>query len=170
MTLRIIYSLANFSVLQWQDTDRYSYAEPADGMGVMGVTPMQWASQDVLRWVVNGQLTADAPVLVIPPPSAAEVLAAASVKLQQASQLAAAQKGALTERIGQIEDAIDFGDPTQAELTELPTRQAQLAAWKRYSTLLGRVTAQSGWPATITWPTEPAEGMDLTVSAVVQAS
>lgn len=100
-----------------------------------------------------------------PAPTEAEILAAQSLKLQGFTQQASAQKNALTERISQINDAIDFGDPSQAELSELPLRQAQLAAWKRYSTLLGRVTAQAGWYATVVWPSQPADGMDLTVSA-----
>jgi len=110
---------------------------------------------------------------VAPPPTPEEVLASQSLKLQQAIQLAAAQKTALTERISQINDAIDFGDATPAEEEELPVRTSQLTAWKRYATLLGRVTAQSGWYETVVWPVQPAEGMDLTVSAVaktVQAS
>jgi hypothetical protein len=107
------------------------------------------------------------------PPTPEEVLASQSAKLQAAIQLAAAQKNALTERISQINDAIDFGDVTPAEEAELPVRTSQLAAWKRYATLLGRVTAQAGWYETVVWPAQPTEGMDLTVSAVakpVQAS
>lgn len=102
---------------------------------------------------------------VPPPPTDAEIVAANTAKLQQVTQLAAAQKAALSERISQINDAIDFGDATPAEEAELPVRTSQLAAWKRYSTLLGRVTLQSGWALTVEWPTQPAQGMDLTVSA-----
>ncbi|WP_416739101.1 tail fiber assembly protein [Pseudomonas sp. NFX71] len=108
----------------------------------------------------------DDPVeLWVPPPTEAEILAAQSLKLQGFTQQASAQKNALTERISQINDAIDFGDPSQTELSELPLRQAQLAAWRRYSTLLGRVTEQDGWYATVVWPEQPAEGMDLAVLA-----
>lgn len=97
-------------------------------------------------------------------------LAQQSAALQGFTQLAAAQKNALTERISQIKDAIDFGDATPAEEEELPVRILQLAAWKRYSTLLGRVTAQAGWHETVIWPAQPTEGMDLTVSAVSPGS
>lgn len=103
-----------------------------------------------------------------PPPTEAQILAAQSLKLQIANQLAAAQKTALTNRIGVINDAIDFEESTQAELDELPVRQAQLTAWKRYAVLLGRVTTQPGWYQTVDWPAEPAEGMDLSVSAVAR--
>lgn len=101
----------------------------------------------------------------LPPPTEAQLLAIASAKLQTANQLASAQKTALTDRIGVINDAIEFEEATPAELTELPVRQAQLTAWKRYAILLGRVTAQPGWYATVDWPVQPDEGMDLTVSA-----
>jgi len=100
-----------------------------------------------------------------PPPTAAEILASQSAKLQQLNQLAAAQKAALTNRIGVINDAIEFEEATPAELAELPVRQAQLTAWKRYAVLLGRVTTQEGWPPNVIWPEQPADGMDLSVSA-----
>ena len=110
----------------------------------------------------NGIFTPAPPAPLTPE----QILARQSAILQSAIQLAAAQKTALAERISQINDAIDFGDATVEEEAELPVRTAQLAEWKRYATLLGRVTAQSGWYETVVWPVQPAEGMDLTVSAV----
>lgn len=103
---------------------------------------------------------------VPPPPTSDEILAENSVKLQAANQLAAAQKIALTNRIGVINDAVEFEEATQAELNEIPIRQAQLTAWKRYAVLLGRVTTQAGWHESVEWPYQPTEGMDLSVSAV----
>jgi Caudovirales tail fibre assembly protein. len=102
---------------------------------------------------------------VPPPPTPEEILASQSVKLQQLTQLAASQKTALTNRIGVINDGIELGEATPAEVAELPVRQAQLIEWKRYALYLGRVTTQVGWPPDVVWPTQPAEGMDLTVSA-----
>lgn len=111
---------------------------------------------------------------VPPPPTPAEVLATQSAKLQQLNLLAAAQKTALTNRVGTLQDAVELEMATPDELVELPLRQAQLVEWKRYAVLLGRVTTQPGWPPEVTWPVQPAQGMDLTVSAVsrptVQAS
>lgn len=93
---------------------------------------------------------------------------------QQLNLLAAAQKTALTNRVGTLQDAVELEMATPDELVELPLRQAQLVEWKRYAVLLGRVTTQPGWPPEVTWPVQPAQGMDLTVSAVsrptVQAS
>lgn len=102
---------------------------------------------------------------VPPPPTAQEILASQSAILQQLNQLAAAQKSALANRIGVISDAIEFEEATAAEIAELPVRQAQQTAWKRYAVLLGRVTTQEGWPPNVIWPEQPAEGMDLTISA-----
>jgi len=112
---------------------------------------------------------------VAPPPTPAEILATQSIKLQQFTQLAAAQKTALSNRISTLQDAIELDMATPDELAELPVRQAQLIEWKRYAVLLGRVTSQAGWPPDVEWPAQPTEGMDLTVSAVsrptvVQAS
>jgi len=98
-----------------------------------------------------------------PPP---DVLALQSAKLQGLIRLAAAQKLSLTERISTINDAIELEMATPEEEVELPVRQAQLLEWKRYAVYLGRVTSQAGWPPEVTWPVQPAEGMDLTVSAV----
>ena len=106
------------------------------------------------------------------PPTPEEVLASQSAILQAATQLAAAQKTALTERIDTLNDAIELEMATPEEIAELPVRQAQLTAWKRYAVLLGRVATQEGWPPNVIWPEQPAEGMDLTISAArtIQAS
>jgi len=106
-------------------------------------------------------------------PTPAEVLGSQSLKLQGLTLLAASQKTALANRISVLNDAIELEMATPEEVGELPVRQAQLLEWKRYAVLLGRVTSQAGWYATVEWPVQPAEGMDLSVSAVakvVQAS
>lgn len=102
---------------------------------------------------------------VAPPPTPEEVLASQSAKLQSLTQLANAQKLALTNRISTINDAIELEMATLEEETELPKRVLQLKAWKTYAVLLGRVTSQVGWPPDVEWPAQPLEGMDLTVSA-----
>lgn len=110
---------------------------------------------------------------VAPPPTDAQIIASNTAMLQAANQLATAQKIALTNRIGTLQDAIDnigvegmeeFA-ATPAEVAELPVRKAQYSKWKNYAILLGRVTAQTGWALTVVWPAQPAEGMDLSVSA-----
>lgn len=99
-----------------------------------------------------------------------EILASQSAKLQYLTQLASSQKVALTNRIGTLNDAIELEEATPEEVEELPLRQAQLLNWKRYAIYLGRVTSQAGWPPEVEWPIQPAEGMDLTVSAVAPGS
>lgn len=103
---------------------------------------------------------------VAPPPTDSEIIAANSYTLQQATQLAAAQCTGLSNRVNTINGGIDIGEATPAEKAELPVRKAQLIEWKRYALYLGRVTQQAGWALTVTWPAQPAEGMDLTVSAI----
>lgn len=102
------------------------------------------------------------------PPTDAEIIAANTIKLQQANQLAAAQKTALTNRVSTLNDAIELEMATPSEVAELPVRQAQLLDWKRYAVFLGRVTTQAGWALTVEWPVQPTTGMDLTVSAVAK--
>jgi hypothetical protein len=106
---------------------------------------------------------------VPPPPTDAEIIAANTSKLQQYTQLATAQKSALTNRIGTLNDAIELEMATPEEEAELPVRTLQLKAWKTYAVLLGRVTTQAGWALTVEWPVQPTAGMDLTVSAVAKA-
>lgn len=122
---------------------------------------------------VDGEFIAP-PEPEVPPPTPAEILASQSAKLQGFKQLAEAQKSALTARISTLQDAIDnvgvegmeeFA-ATPEEQLEFPKRKTQLTQWKNYAILLGRVTTLAGWPPNVVWPTQPAEGMDLSVSAV----
>lgn len=155
---------------------RNFYKDPATYPAIGSV--WEYSDEQVAEGIVGEGLVAmtqaEIDAWLNPPPTEAQLLAIASAKLQTANQLAAAQKTALTNRIGVINDAIEFEEATPDELAELPVRQVQLTAWKRYAVLLGRVTAQPGWYATVDWPVQPTEGMDLTVSAVspppVQAS
>lgn len=165
MTLRILYSLENLSVLQWQDTDLFNYADPAVGMSLVDVTLEEWNSKTDPMWYVDGNLTTIEPTFEVPPPTPAEILASQSAKLQLLKQLAEAQKVALSARIGVLNDAIELEMSTPEEEAELPTRVLQLKAWKTYAVLLGRVTGQSGWPPEVDWPVQPTGGMDLTISA-----
>jgi len=116
-------------------------------------------------WSYSDGVFVPPPAPEVPPPTPAEILASQSAKLQGLKQLATAQKSALINRIGVLNDAIELEEATPAEVAELPIRQAQLLEWKRYAIYLGRVTTQEGWPPDVVWPTQPVEGMDLTVSA-----
>lgn len=102
---------------------------------------------------------------IIPQPTPQEILDSQSAILVSLKQIAEAQKTALTNRVGTLNDAIELEMATPEEVAELPIRKDQLVEWKRYAVLLGRVTSQAGWPPNVDWPAQPAEGMDLSVSA-----
>lgn len=101
----------------------------------------------------------------LPPPTPEEILASQSAKLVALKAVANAQKIALTNRISELNDAVEYEVATPEEIAELPVRVAQRKSWGLYSIDLGRVTSQEGWPPNVTWPTQPAEGMDLSVSS-----
>ncbi len=94
-----------------------------------------------------------------PPPTPEQILSAQNSILQYLTQQSTTQKAALTERVGTLNDAIELEMATEEEEAELPVRVLQLKAWKTYGVLLGRVTAQSGWPTDVQWPVQPTEGM-----------
>lgn len=112
------------------------------------------------------------------PPTAEEVLASQSAKLLSLKNYAELQKSAITKRISVLQDAIDnigiegaeeFA-ATPEEQAEFTLRKTQLAKWKNYAILLGRVTSQEGWPPNVQWPVQPAEGIDLTTSSSVSST
>lgn len=107
----------------------------------------------------------EAYIIQNPPPTPQQIQAEQSAKLRSLVQLASAQKAALANRIDDIEFSIEDGTSISADEIELPVRKAQSTAWYRFSAALGRVSTQVGWPSTVTWPIQPADGMDLTVSA-----
>ena len=98
-----------------------------------------------------------------PPP---DILDIQSAKLAALKQLAEAQKVALTNRIGVINEAVEYEMASPEELAELPQRVQQRTDWGKYAVLLGRVISQAGWPHEVAWPAQPAEGMNLSVSSV----
>ncbi|OMQ41084.1 hypothetical protein [Pseudomonas putida] len=96
-----------------------------------------------------------------------DLLADQLVALQSRTQLSMAQKLALGDRVGTLNDAIELEIATPAEEAELVTRSLQLKMWKTYGVLLGRVTSHEGWPALVEWPLQPADGIDLANSEFV---
>ncbi|WP_320110165.1 tail fiber assembly protein [Pseudomonas asplenii] len=78
---------------------------------------------------------------VAPPPSAAEVLAAAYAQRDNLLTVAAL-------RIAPLQDAVDLS-------SETPDEAASLKAWKKYRVDVNRVTDQAGFPEKITWPISP---------------
>lgn len=118
----------------------------SDGMVIPEGHPL-WAEYEA--WLAAG----NTPL----PEFTDEQLAALAVEqLESRSRQASAQVSALQGRVDAISDAIElFGDATPEEIAELPVRQSQLTAWKRYRVLLGRVSSQATWPLTPVWPEMP---------------
>lgn len=56
MAKRVLYALSTGDILQWQDTEAMSYAEPGQGAGVLPVTDEQWIDRESFARVVNGEL------------------------------------------------------------------------------------------------------------------
>ena len=84
MTQQVLYDTATAQVLQWQDTDKFNYADPPVGMATMAVTTTEWANQAGTWYVVSGSLTQTNPYA----PTAAQVLAQA-----QSTQIALVTNG-----------------------------------------------------------------------------
>ena len=57
MTQQVLYSTATAKVLQWQDTDKFNYADPPSGTDTLAVTAEEWANQSGAWYVFNGSLT-----------------------------------------------------------------------------------------------------------------
>ena len=57
MSQQVLYSTVTSEVLQWQDTDKFSYTAPPSGTDTLAVTAEEWASQSGTWYVVNGALT-----------------------------------------------------------------------------------------------------------------
>lgn len=149
-------SLLVINIVQWDKTRVWD----GDSDATFGVE----SSTAQIGWsYVNGVFSAPPPT----PPTDQELSASNTAQLQQLNQLAQAQKTALTNRVGTLQDAIDLEMATPAEVAELPVRQAQLTEWKRYAVYLGRVTTQAGWALTVDWPVQPSAGIDLSTSAAV---
>lgn len=76
MTQKAIYDSVTDAVLQWQDTDKFGYADPVAPTLAIEVTPDQWDSQGTPQWVVGGALTSTPPTLA-PVDDHADLVAAA---------------------------------------------------------------------------------------------
>jgi hypothetical protein len=157
-------------VVMWDGTVESGWAPPE---GFLAIELPEDSTVGFGWSYVNGVFVAP-PEPEVPPPTYAEILAAQSSKLVGFKQLAEAQKAALTKRIAILQDSMDYVGvegmeefaATPEEQAEFVLRKAQYTRWKNYAILLGRVTTQAGWPTTVTWPVQPSDGMDLTVSSL----
>ena len=77
-----------------------------------------------------------------PPPTEQELAAAALARRDQALSVAAI-------RIAPLQDAVDLGDETPADM-------AALKQWKQYRVGLNRIEQQAEFPLAIDWPVMPS--------------
>ena len=57
MAQQVLYSTATSEVLQWQDTEKFSYGTPPTGTAILAVTSAEWADQGGTWYVASGTLT-----------------------------------------------------------------------------------------------------------------
>ena len=57
MAQQVLYSTVTNEVLQWQDTEKFSYGTAPTGTATLAVTSAEWANQSGAWYVVNGALT-----------------------------------------------------------------------------------------------------------------
>lgn len=76
-----------------------------------------------------------------PPPTTEEVIARVQGRVSVERQRA-------DEAVAPLQDALDIGEITEAERTELNM-------WKKYRVDLNRISDQPGYPNAINWPAAP---------------
>lgn len=126
MTQQVIYDAAG-RVLQWQDTNKFSYAEPQDGVSVIKVTSEQWANQSSLKWVRNGKLTDIAP----------------------------ADEMTETEKLADVARSTRNRLLRSSDWTQVPDAPVNQQDWATYRQALRDITMQDGFPENINWPIKP---------------
>ena len=131
--------------------------------GAIEVAPPAEVVEGKRYWCADGAWQSE-DIPAPPGPTPEQVLASQSAMLAGLEVEAETQKTTLTNRIKILQDAInnigvggaeEFA-ATPEEQLEFPVRNTQLTQWKNYAILLGRVTAQAGWPAEVVWPAKPA--------------
>jgi hypothetical protein len=63
MTKRVLYNTVTGEIAQWQDTERYNYADPNKWFALLEVTQEEWDDKELYTHVVSDELTDTAPVV-----------------------------------------------------------------------------------------------------------
>lgn len=84
MAQQVLYSTVTSEVLQWQDTEKFSYGTAPTGTATLAVTSAEWANQSGAWYVVNGALTQTDPNAL--PQAQARQIALLQSAFQQAEQ------------------------------------------------------------------------------------
>ncbi|MBO9331872.1 hypothetical protein GHR37_22250 [Achromobacter xylosoxidans] len=133
MAKRVLYALSTGDILQWQDTEAMSYADPGEGSGVLPVTDDQWADRELFARVVNGALVSEGSA---PGPTLDQIKADKILEINAAFEQAAS---ALTDGY------------TSSERLTWATQQAEALAWDANQTAptpyLDSVALARGIPA-----------------------
>ena len=146
MTQQALYDTNTAQVLQWQDTQRFSYASPPSTAKTIAVTPDEWANQSGEWWVVNGALTQTNPNA----PTPAQLLA-------QAQQI----------QITQLSQACQTNIITGFQTTSIsPSGYVTLTTTDQANNQLGLSVAARLLTSTSPW----ASGQAVGASSVVQSS
>lgn len=88
--------------------------------------------------------------------AAAARLTEAQALLKSRNEAAAAQIARIQDRIDTLGYGIDSGEATTEDEAEQQVLLGNVKQWKTYKFSLGKVSAQSSWPAAIEWPVQPA--------------
>jgi hypothetical protein len=86
----------------------------------------------------------------------AEQLSTAKADLAARNSKAAASIARIQDRIDTLGYGIDSGEATADDEAEQAALMINIKAWKAYKFALGKVSAQTTWPAAPVWPPEPA--------------
>ena len=147
MTQQVLYSAKTAQVLQWQDTDKFNYADPPSGTATLAVTAKEWANQSGAWYVVDGALAQTNPHA----PTAAELLA----------QAQAEQKGVVTQAYN---TATDYAPVTlNGQTYQVDNTPAKQALNLSLAITANAAVRSSAWAA----DTEYAAGQTCSVNGVI---
>ena len=88
-------------------------------------------------------------------PDEGQLKNAVGIKSSSLSALASSMITKLQGDMNTLQDSVALGMATDAEVSQLPTTQAQLDLWRKYRVLLSRVETQTTYPRSIDWPQQP---------------
>ncbi|WP_081009945.1 tail fiber assembly protein [Pseudomonas asplenii] len=115
-----------------------SYALKIDRSSYRAVAGPEKRSEEFPAGLTEDEVYCDeVPTIISPPPTAAGVLSERDARL-----------GIASLRIAPLQDAVDLGDATESEKSELKL-------WKQYRVSVNRVTEQEGFPSAVEWPEAP---------------
>jgi hypothetical protein len=88
MAQQVLYNTTTGQVIQWQDTNQYTYPELPAGAAILAVTEAEWANQAGIWYVSSGALTQTNPNPNTPTLAQLQAQATAQVDMWLTQQLA----------------------------------------------------------------------------------